>query len=533
MTTRDPQPTARTSIDLQDALAFARRGALLALFLAAVAGGTAYLITSRSEPYYRASIALIASQPGTAFGALDVVSPPPVDPGVYRTALLEGNVVSDALVRLTGQRPSEQALEAFVRTLRVSVENQQVSSVIRLEVQHNDPVFAADVANTIAEELIAWDRERARRTLVRGVTSIERAIAEIDAELAGDVDAARQATLLALRQQRAQELEVATSTNVSALVVGLLEPLRFAAPPERPSGPRVLFTTLIASLLGLVGGYGLILVRTALDTRVNDRDHVMALSGLPVLAEFARRSRRERRLSGETASFLRTNLMLASRGTSPRVLVITSTVDASEKDGVAVALAESFTRGGNRTLLVDADLRHPATTEWLDVVPSHAAPFEVYLANPERRYLPVSVSVATRQTFDFVPSFTSARFPVDLLNQGLPDQLEAWKQTYDVIILDATPVIPFADTLAIAPVATGAVLCVSARSTTRDQLQEACSLLERGQVKTLGIVMTELSPGRAKRRPREDEMSALERQAIDPYKTSVPSSRHPVESSSD
>ena len=198
-----------------------------------------------------------------------------------------------------------------------------------------------------------------------------------------------------------------------------------------------------------------------------------------------------------------------------------------------MALAESFSRSGKQTLLVDANLRHPATTEWLDVVPSHAAPFEVHLANPEQRYLPVSVAVAGRRTFDFIPSFTSARFPVDLLNQGLPDQLEAWKHGYDVIILDATPVLPFADTLAIAAYATGVAMCASSRTTTREQLREACDSLDRGDARVLGVIITELSPRRARLRARRGDMTAMERQAVDPYRTSVPSTRKPIEMVSD
>ena len=530
MTSRRSEPTTdgTRTIDLRDVLSFLRRGAVVALFVAVAAGATAYLTATNTAPTYRASIALVASQPGSGFGTLDVVAPPPVDPAVYRTAVMEGSIVGDALLRMDGQRPTERQLALFLRTMRVSVENHLISSVLRIEVDHRDPVYAADAANAISDELIAWDRERARRTLTRGVEEIERAIRQIDAELTGELTADRRAALTSLREQRAQELSAAVSTASSAFVVGLLEPLRIASPPERAIAPRVVFSTVVALFLGLVGGYGLVFVRGALDTRLGDRDAVADLTGLPVLAEFAPRQRGDRRLSAEIASFLRTNLLLATRQAKPRIIVITSPVSEAEKDGVAVALADSFARGGNRTLLVDADLRHPATTAWLDVIPSHAAPFEVYLANPERRYLPVSVAVAQKRTFDFVPSFTSARFPVELLNEGLPAQLEAWRDAYDVIILDATPVIPFADTLAIAPLATGVVVSASGRRTSREQLRESIRSLDRDGVQVLGVVLTERS---APRRPVREEGDAamVEPEAVDSYTTAVPPTRRPVD----
>jgi Mrp family chromosome partitioning ATPase len=526
MNRTDRAPDGARSLRLPDVLAFVRRGLPFALLAAVLAGATSYLITSRADPVYRAGIALVASQPGAGFAGLDVVAPPPVDPGVYRSALLEGSVVSDALTRITGSRPSERALETFVRSLRVSVENQQISSVIRIEVQHRDPVFAAELANTIADELMNWDRERANRTLSRSVTTVQRGIADIDRELAGVVTPERQAVLQALRRDRALELERAIATSSSALVVGLLEPLRAATPPERAVGPRVVFATLVAVLLGLIGAYGVLLVRIALDTGVGDRDAVIALTGLPVLAEFVRRPRRSHRHSPEMASFLRTNLLLATRtsGTTPRVIVVTTATDIREKDRVAVSLAESLARGGTRTLLVDADLRHPNTTRWLNVLPNAAAPFEVHLANPQQRYGPVNVAVGSRRSFDFVPSFTSAPFPVDALNQGLGPLLEAWKSQYDVIVLDTAPVIPFADTLAVAPFATGVVLCASARTTSRDHLLEAIDVVGRAQVRVLGVVLTDLAPTRARRVAAAQE-EADERRTIDAYKTGVVAER--------
>ena len=530
MTSRrtDPSSARTSSIDLRDALRFLRRGALLALFVAAAAGATAYLISSNSEPTYRASIAHLASQPVAAFGALDVIAPPPIDPAAYRSALLEGSLVRDALARLSGEPPSERDLERFLRTLRVSIERQQLSSVIRIEVDDRDPAYAAAVANAISDELIRWDRERAYRTMTRGVEQIERSIAEIDRELAGDLSVERRETLLSLRQQRSEELTRASAIAASSFVVGLLEPLRAASPPERAIGPRVVFTTVIAVLLGLVGGYGVLAIRSSLDTRLGDRSAVADLAGLPVLAEFAPQRRGTHRLSAEVAAFLRTNLVLATRRSAPRIIVVTSPNSEQEKDGVALALADSFARGGSHTLLVDANLRHPAMTARLDVAPSGAAPFEVYLANPLRQHVPVGVTVTQRRSFDFVPSFTAARYPVELLNQGLPAQLEAWGTAYDVIILDASPVIPFADALVIAPLATGVVLCASGRRTSRERLREAVRSLDRDGVEVLGIVLTERRVPR-QANPGTNDMALIEQDAADPYTVVAPPRHHTLD----
>ncbi|MCA1789609.1 MAG: AAA family ATPase [Thioalkalivibrio sp.] len=484
------------TLDLRTVLAFLRRGGLVAVVMALLAGGTAYFTASLSDPVYRASIVLVASSPGGSFGAIDVVSPPRVDPTVYRSALLEGTVVADALTEVNGRRPTGLEVDRFVERMSVTIEDQEVSSIIRVDVQDKDATYAATIANAVAEQLMDWDRDRARRNLTRGVAGIEQALAEIVAELATTTDAERRATLEVLREERQADLELARATSASAVVVGLLEPLRLASPPEQAIGPRVVFSTFVATVLGLVAGYALIFIRMALDTRVTDRNAVMALTGLPVLAEFARRTRRNVRLSGEMANFFRTKLQLASPEARPLVVVIASAMDAAEKDGVAVNLAVSFARGGQRALLVDADLRNPGATASLDVVPNQVVTLESRLRDPESKAGNLTVAAGSNATFDLIPSFTTARFPVDLLNQGLPGLLGEWGSEYDVIIVDAPPVIPFADTLAIASLSTGVVLCVSAAQSTRDQLLEAMATLERVHVSMLGVVLTNLTPKR-------------------------------------
>ena len=506
------------------------RGALFAVFLAVAAGASAYYLTSRMPPTYAARVGVVASQLSARFGELGLIAPPMVDPGVYQSAILEGDVVAEALVRVDGVRPGERQLEDFIKdAVRVRVENTQMSSMVWIEVRHTSPAYAARVANAIAEQLVLWDRERASRAIDRSIAAIEASIENLAGEIAeaeAANDAARAAALTALRTQRDQELTAAIATRSSALIVGLLEPLRLAAPPEEPVGPRVVLVTLAATLLGLVLGYAVQLVRWTLDTRIGTRDEVMTRTGLPVLAEFPRLGRRASRLSPEAAGFFRTNVVLATRRQEPRVIVVTSPTHPVEKQGVAIALAESFARSGQRTLLVDADMRSPGVTGALDLVPASATPLEVFLANPDRAYPTVSVALGNKRSFDFVPSFSSERYPVDLINEGFAAQLDSWCQSHDVVVLDTTPVLAYADALAMAPHATGVVVSVSASRSSRDRLDDALGLLARSQVKVLGVVLTDL-----RRPPRYSRTAAnaADDEVIEPYRTRVATSRRPID----
>lgn len=524
--------SASRTVHASDVFRFLRRGAPVALLVAVLAAGVAFIAARNADPVYRATAALLASEPVSGAGDVDVIAPPRVDPAVYRTAMLEGPVVADALERVEGARPDEEALESFLRRLEIDVDNQEVSSVLRIGVEHSDPEYAALMANTIADVLVAWDRDRARQTYARGIGAIEASIEEIDDELAAATDAMsdeRRSALLALRNQRVQELGMAETSDDSMVVVSRLAPLRVAVPPERAVGPRLVFDTFVAAVIGLVAAYAFLFARTSLDGRVRSRDDLVTVSGLPVLAEFPRPSRRSGGLAVESAGFFHTNLLLATRGMSPLVLAITSPAGPEEKDGVAVGVAESFSRGGHRTLLIDGDLRRPGTTEGLDVKTKQSAPFEVHLENPDRRYAPATVAIGGKGTFDFIPSFTSASYPVELLTKGLPAQMNHWRSEYDVIIIDATPVLPFADTLAIAPHCTGLVVCARLDETRREVLEESLDLLHRSEASVLGTVLTGVPASRRLERSASASGGGSVGPAgrVDPYRTLGRTSQRP------
>jgi len=167
-------------------------------------------------------------------------------------------------------------------------------------------------------------------------------------------------------------------------------------------------------------------------------------------------------------------------------------------------------------------MRHAGVTERLDLLPQNTTPFDAYLEDPDCELAPVTVAMGAKQSFDFVPSFTSQRFPVELLNEGFQRQLQRWQEAYDVIVLDSAPVVPFADALSIAPLATGVVVCASEARSTRPQLDEALDLLDDPQITVLGVALTDVP--RRQREPSVGRRAAGQGPA-ESYSTKVPSDR--------
>jgi non-specific protein-tyrosine kinase len=520
--------TGTVTISLRDVLDFLLRGAFVALTVAVAAAAAAFVLSRNATPVYRAGATLLASQPSSSYSSLGIVSPPPVDPSVYRSAVLDGPILSEALRASQSGPITQAAIEQLREQVRVIVEDQRISSLIRIEVDDPSPERAATLANTLAEALLSWDRERARQNFASSVMALEQAVAAIDAQMATLGDNPDQlAVLSALRERRLRELDAARALSNTAVVVGLLEPFKAALVPERPLSSRTTLNTALAFLLGLSFSYGFMLLRTSLDTRVRSSEELAALTGLPVIAEFPRAPRNPYQLSHEAASYLRTNLLLTTANVQPKIFLITSAQHLKEKTGVAVSLAESFARSRYRTLLVDADLRHPSSSQAFNLNPIEYTPLEVYLENPHQRYLPISVRVDGKRSFDLIPSFSAARSPVDLLNQGLREHLEVWRNSYDAIIIDSTPLLPFADTLAIAPLCTGVIVSTSVKYSSQQQVRAAVELLRRVGVDILGVVVTNLPLSRQGSLHYGYGTSDADKASSNPYKTFVAPTKAP------
>ena len=456
------------------------------------------------SPSYRAEGSVLAAERASegATSALPRVSGTLLGGEIYQEAALSNPVLEATLARL-GESVTPLAVERLRDDLTVTTEeNRRSTSVlIRYRARGASAAGAAEKANAAALSLVAWDQARATQTLRNLVLDLEGQVAALDTRLAslaaeGGGEGAGTgegtlsvpyASLLALRAQQATQLELTRALSNSPL--GLLEPLEPAASPTKPTFPRPLLNGAVAFVLGLFGVYGALALRNALNTRVRDSEDLARVSGLPVLGEFAKQAS-GRRLPGERAGYLRTNLLFATPA-EPRVILVTSPQSSEGKSSVALSVAESFARNGFRTLLVDADLRKPVLAEEYKVRPP-VLTLQDLLENPHEAYKPPNVA----PNLHLVPSFKPAPAPAELLSFGFRERLNEWREVFEVIIIDSAPVLPVADTLVIAPQCSGVLLTASPGSSDQRHVRAAVELFGRVGVPLLGAVATSLPHAR-------------------------------------
>jgi polysaccharide biosynthesis transport protein len=483
--------------NISDVLRFIRRGLLLAMVVAVAAGIAAYVSSSRLPQTFRseAVISAVRSNNGGEGGFVR-----PLNDSAYRVAATSNAVIIATLTELSFENPTDQkVINDFIKKVRISTDNEgnwnDPSSLIRIAVSNSNRDTAALQANTLAQKLIEWDQNRGREGLLKNVTSLQEQVATLDTRIRALQASEAPETEISPLIQRRQEIQenLYATQALAGAVPGSLTIIDEAIPELEPVAPRPVFNTVLAFLLGLFGSYGILLLRNALDMRIRDVDDLAKVADLPVLASFPKLPNDTRRLPYEATSYLRTNLLFATSDAHPKVIVVTSAREGEGKSSVALSLAESFVRNNYRTLLVDADMRKPVVAGEYRINSLHQTSLETWLKNPYGSNQAASVPINGKYYLYVIPSFQPSAQAAELLSSGFRECLEIWRKEYDVIIIDSAPILQVADTLTIAPLATGTILVANQQKTDRRQVRAAVDILRRIGVRIPGVIATHVS----------------------------------------
>lgn len=192
--------------------------------------------------------------------------------------------------------------------------------------------------------------------------------------------------------------------------------------------------------------------------------------------------------ASEAYRTLRTNLMFSSVDKPVTTLVVSSASQPDGKSSAAANLAVTFAQAGNRTILVDADMRRPQQHEiWgLDNTRglSTLMTDDALLANPPFQATDVpNLSVLTAGALP--------NNPADLLSsQRMGEVIGLLRARANYVIFEAPPVLAVTDAALLGAKTDGLLLVVRAGQTRRDHTERARQALERVHVRLLGAVLT-------------------------------------------
>lgn len=188
---------------------------------------------------------------------------------------------------------------------------------------------------------------------------------------------------------------------------------------------------------------------------------------------------------------LRASLLGATDRIGPiTTLLVTSAKAGEGKSTTALNLAATCARAGERTLLMDVDLRRPS----LNGVFEHEGP-EVGLVDVLSGSLPwQSTLVRTGlANLDFIPTGDTREIPIEILGTlELRQLLIAVSGHYDRVILDGPAILGMADCRMLGRVVDAALLVVRSGSHGLSPLLRAKSMLEQSRVTIAGVVFNGL-----------------------------------------
>ncbi len=275
-----------------------------------------------------------------------------------------------------------------------------------------------------------------------------------------------------------------------------------AETPERPARPKPLRNLAIAAALGLLGGFGLAFFLEFLDTTVTTREQVEEHLGLPFLGIIPSIERaegaKERDLFvhahpqsavAECLRSIRTNLLFMSPEKPLRTILITSSGPGEGKTTTASTLAEVMADGGNRVLLVDADMRRPQLHKVFEF-PNDAGLSSLILG--EGKLQEVVRTTAVPNLF-LLPCGPIPPNPTELLHTGAFTRLLAEAaQRFDRVIIDSPPVGVVADAVVMSTSVDGTLLVLKAGQTSRDLARQAIRRLADVNARVFGAVLNDL-----------------------------------------
>jgi capsular exopolysaccharide synthesis family protein len=191
----------------------------------------------------------------------------------------------------------------------------------------------------------------------------------------------------------------------------------------------------------------------------------------------------------EAVRTLRNSILLSDLDRRMRSILITSASPSEGKSTTAAHLAVAHAEQGKKTLLIDADLRRPSQHNRFGVVN------DIGLSTALTGVLPwrdVMVKSPQTPTLSLMPSGPSSRRASDLIGELMVDILEEASRDYDLIVIDAPPILGFAEPLQLATAVDGVVVITRAGETSRKAVATVFATLDRLHANIVGLVLNQV-----------------------------------------
>lgn len=194
-------------------------------------------------------------------------------------------------------------------------------------------------------------------------------------------------------------------------------------------------------------------------------------------------------MAAEAFRTLRTNIQYSSLDNALRSIVVTSTGSGEGKSTVVANLAITIAQSGKKVIIVDCDLRKPTIHKKVGV-PNTEGLTNVLVQDKKIEECIVATKVSNLYALTSGPTPPN---PAELLgSKKLKHILNELSKVFDMVILDAPPVIAVTDAQILSTIVEGVLLVSSYGHTEKLGLLKSKELLDKVGAKILGVVMNKV-----------------------------------------
>lgn len=279
-----------------------------------------------------------------------------------------------------------------------------------------------------------------------------------------------------------------------------------ASPAIRPVSPNIPLNIVLGVFGSLAGGVLVAFIVAFMDDRAKSAYDIESVVGLPLLGVIPRIRKLNSsekaqvavsnadRATTEAFRSLHSILKVNTIAKDSKVLLFTSTTPSEGKSFVVTNLALMCAMHGEKTIIIDADLRLPAMAKILGIESQNGVVSHIEDGKP----IEECVVKDYYPNLDVLPCEKRSQNPTQALgSEEFISMLAKFREQYDRVFIDSPPVGAVSDAIALLPYVDGVVYIVKFNSVSRKAIQKNIRRLMVSNVPIVGAIMNMVPQGAA------------------------------------
>jgi capsular exopolysaccharide synthesis family protein len=294
-----------------------------------------------------------------------------------------------------------------------------------------------------------------------------------------------------------QQYQIAVA---EAMTVADMKSVELAKAPDKAAAPKLLVYIILGGVVGVGVGVGLVFLFEYIDDSVKSGEDLRLAWALPVLGLVP-----SYKLKGPTQLIhalpptdplfeayraIRNSIAFAGVDSPIDILTVTSSIPGEGKSTFCTNLAICLANDGKRVVVVDCDLRRPTQHR---AFPTLANDRGVSSVLSQSAVLTDAVQETPVPNLSILTSGPLPSNPGRLVESlRLRQMLQELARNFDMVLVDAPPVLAVGDALNLGRASKGTLIVVEAGRTTRRMLTDMRGRIEGSGFEPIGVVLNKV-----------------------------------------